>query len=738
MIDLKREPIEHFVDLHKSKNTQLSAITSDDIAIRRLNLFTPDRWPKPKAKSTIHVDPYGSKLYVTPAIGWPKDNAAFLLHKRITFKGGDVSIAVRADNNFKVYIDRQLVAEGADYLNTITTTVNVEAGEHEVIIWAWNGTGGAGLAAVLNDAGTHHSVDDVNWTCVDIGSDTVDHWLQPNGESTVEVDLLVEPSEAIGDYAKFNYERITMPSLFSGMDMDVGTEGIQIPYHIDDIDMLLGSVDNFKSIFNTWYRFSHNASYTYPANASELNGWKYIEEYDCIESTINSGTYVGFISDDLVGDYEFNTVITSANSDDDTISIILAAFKQGDIDEHEHTLELVMTRGGLNGSYVRINSNYAHMNPAVVRILDPDTTAPNSGNPWTPWYGHIVGKRIGDKIYVWCKQAQLPAVESGQTRDDMIKGLVGDLARWDETDFTANSYLTAIIDLSVEQTKFNRTVRYGYGQQSQAASRFWNIRRPGDNPDVTPKLKTYMIDRYGFNAGSDGLTIANMGANVFKMSLDNVLYIGDLELSPTNRRYMLGAERLINEGRRFSHNATGVYPAVPEELNNWVLDGSKVKFTGGGSFSGVVTPYKATEYEFHTDVSSTGTQHYPVSIVVAFVEVDGVEHTLSVLCDVPETEGNGEWQIRRNTLQADTEIIASNPNAVAYTWADISARNVYVKREGNIIEISCNNKSSEPGNDWTYTLDLTSDAKYAPFLQETHFGYGCYTQSPSWFRDKIV
>lgn len=739
MIDLKKEPIDNFVDLLTSKNAQLPAITSDDIAIRRLGLYTPDKWPKPKAKSTVTVTPYGQKPYLIPKTGWPKDDAAFIIHKRITFKGGDVSIAVRADNNFKVFIDRQEVASGADYLNTITTTVPVEAGDHEVLIWCWNGTGGAGVAAVINDAGTHHTADDVNWTCQDIGKDTIDYWLNPNGESTVEVDLLIEPSEAIGDYAKFNYERITMPALFGGMDMDVGTAGIQIPYHIDDIDMLLGSVDNFKSIFNNWYRFSHNGSYTYPANASELNGWKYIEEYDCIESTINSGTYVGFISDDLVGDYEFNTVITSDNSDDDTISIILAAFKQGDIDDKEHTLELVMTRGGLNGSYVRINSNYSHVNSSVVRILDADTTPPNSGNPWRPWYGHVVSKRIGDKIYVWCKQDRLPATESGQTRDDMISGLVSDLARWDETDFTANGYLTAVIDLSVEESKFNRTTRYGYGQQSQAASRFWNIRRPGDNPNVTPKMKGYLIDRYGVNVGTDGIGIENLGANRFKLSLDNVLYYGDLELTATNRRYMLGAEKLLAEGRRFSHNSTDTYPAVPSEMDNWTLDGDEVKFSSGTSFTGIVTPYKATEYEFHTDVRSTGGQHYPVGIVVAFVEHEGRELTLSILCDVPEGAGGGEWSLRYNTLQSDAAAMDSNgTSSEIYTWADITTRNIYVKRVGDIIEIVGNNKSDEPGRDWTYTIDLTSDPKYAPFLNATHFGYGCYKQSPTWFRDKIV
>lgn len=740
MIDLKKEPIDNFVDLLKSKNPKIPDITSDDIAIRRLNLFTYDRWPKAVVCANLNPMPsHGAKI-VAPTSSWAVAQGKFILRKKVTFPGGEVTIQTIADNGATYYIDGVAVLTPVtDWDQLATDKITVAAGEHDLVVVCGNGTGPGRIGFAISNVQGKIEASDATWPCWDITGDTVEHWINPNGESAVEVDLLVEPSEAIGDYAKFNYERITMPVLFGGIDVDAGMAGVQIPYHIDDIDMLLGSVDNFKSIFNTWYRFSHNGSYTYPANASELNGWRYIEEYDCIESTINSGTYVGFISDDLVGDYEFNTVITSNNGDDDAISIVLAGFKQGDIDDHEHTLELVFTRGGLNGSFVRINSNYSHVGNKIVRILDPNTTKPNSGNPWTPWYGHAIAKRIGDKLYVWCKQERLPALESGQTRDQMISGLVSDLARWDEDDWTTNGYLTTVIDLSVEETKFNRTVRYGYGQQSQAASRFWNIRRPGDNPNVTPKMKGYLIDRYGVNVGSDGVSVANMGANIFKLSLDNILYYGDLELSPTNRRYMLGAAKLLADGKRFSHNTSDTYPAVPAEMANWTLDGDEVKFGAGTSFTGVVTPYKSTEYEFHTDVRSEGGQNYPVGIVVAFVEHEGRELTLTVLADVPEWDGGGEWSMYYNTLQSDVAMVANNGGSPEiYRWEDITTRNIYVKRVGDIIEVTGNNKANEPGRDWTFTLDLSSDPKYAPFRKECHFGYGCYTQQPSWFRDKIV
>ncbi len=739
MIDLKMEPIDNFVDLLASKNPTLPPFSSQDIAIRRLGLNTPDKWDAPRASGSMTIDGYGLKQYLLPLHGWPKNYAGFLIHRKITFKGGSVSFHTRSDNKFTVFVAGVAIYSGADYTKTLSHTTDIEAGVHDVYIYSHNSTGGAGLAAVINDGGTHHSAEKETWTCLDIGTDDPVHWVGANGESTVEVDLLIQPSEATGDYVEFQYERITMPTLFGGVDADVQSAGVQIPYHIDDIDMILGSVDNFKSIYDSWYRFSHNNTRNYPANAAELDKWRYIDEYDCVECTYNSGTYIGFISDDMYTDYEFNTVLTANNGDDDSITCILAAFKQGDIDEHEHTLDLVMTRGGLNGSYIRLNSNYVHVDNKYVRIIDPATTKPNSGNPWTPWYGHVAATRVGSILTVWSRQEQLPTPESGQSRDEMIKVLVTDLARWTEKDFIANGYFKTVIDLSVEETKFNRPVRFGYGACSQGLARYWNIRRPGDNPSVTPKLKGYMVDRYGVNVGSDGITVENMGANEFKLGLDNILYYGELELTPTNRRYMLGAQRLFDEGLPFSHSASGNYPASAEDLTKWSVEDGKIKFSGGGTFSGIVTPYASTEYEFHTDVASTGAQHYPVAIVVAYVKDSDGEHTLSILCDVPESVGGGEWSLRMNTLQSSsTPIQINDPNGAVYTWADISTRNIYVKRVGDIIEFTGNNKHDEPGNDWVVTLDLAADARLAKFRGETHFGYGCYTQAPSTFRDKIV
>jgi hypothetical protein len=55
---------------------------------------------------------------------------------------------------------------------------------------------------------------------------------------------------------------------------------------------------SFATIFNSWYRFSHNSSGNFPAASSELNGWSYNADTDVINCTINSATYIGFVSSD--------------------------------------------------------------------------------------------------------------------------------------------------------------------------------------------------------------------------------------------------------------------------------------------------------------------------------------------------------------------------------------------------------------------------------------------------------
>ena len=79
-----------------------------------------------------------------------------------------------------------------------------------------------------------------------------------------------------------------------------------------------------RLIFNSWYRFSHNSSGNFPAASSELNGWSYNADTDVINCTINSTTYIGFVSSDKYEYYRHEAILSSSSTDDDMIAVVLA------------------------------------------------------------------------------------------------------------------------------------------------------------------------------------------------------------------------------------------------------------------------------------------------------------------------------------------------------------------------------------------------------------------------------
>lgn len=249
------------------------------------------------------------------------------------------------------------------------------------------------------------------------------------------------------------------------------------------------TLPTFRDIFNSWYRFSH-ATWTnsqtgtetvigrYPANHGELNAWRYLEQEDTVECTVNSGTYIGFISNDFVGDYVFNTVVTSNDADNDAVTIILAAFRQGDIDNREHTLSLSIDQT-LNeehhrpGSNIRLFDNYGQSDMRTVRTLNPN----RFNRIWRDSYAHVYARRTGNKLYIAVENQVIPT-QYLNPRD--IESLVREKGRLAEEELMASpSYFTAVVDLNLEAPKYARAVRYGYGAFSQPAVRYWNIRRPG-------------------------------------------------------------------------------------------------------------------------------------------------------------------------------------------------------------------------------------------------------------------
>lgn len=248
----------------------------------------------------------------------------------------------------------------------------------------------------------------------------------------------------------------------------------------------MGTIDtfsfpSFQDIYNSWYRFSHAlGTANQPANESELSAWIYVPEDDVVECTLNSASFIGFISDELVGDYDFNTVITSNNGDDDGITLVLAALKKEDTSVgREQTLCLALSNTTTQThvdvtAFVQVKENYMQPTSRLIATVDPGT---GGDGGWSLWYAHAFVQRRGNKLYIAVERARLPTTGD---RDTNIRNLVTAKKALSMSQLrSASTYNYVELDLAEVAPTFARACRFGYGAISQPASRFWNISRPG-------------------------------------------------------------------------------------------------------------------------------------------------------------------------------------------------------------------------------------------------------------------
>lgn len=230
-------------------------------------------------------------------------------------------------------------------------------------------------------------------------------------------------------------------------------------------------IPTFKEVFDTWERFSHNASNVFPANPSELTKWAYDEATDSIRNTTNSSTYIGMVSPITVGDYSFITEVSSSNSDDDWIGVVIAYV----VDENgrPHTLDVLCS-----GTDTRTQHAYVARNWAL-------GTDPFSG----VGSGTIASWTTTQK-YGW---------------DDIPPRII-DVKREGDI-FTINisgfrdvaPIVDYVLDLnsSPELAIFKDSNKFGYSAQSQAYSTWKNINRPDSDSSgfyASRKLLTDITD----------------------------------------------------------------------------------------------------------------------------------------------------------------------------------------------------------------------------------------------------
>lgn len=247
---------------------------------------------------------------------------------------------------------------------------------------------------------------------------------------------------------------------------------------------------SFKDVFDKWPRFSHNTAGKYPANAVETSKFFYTSALDVVTCSVNSATYIGFMSEEKVGDYWFSTMLSSNSEDDDTVGVVLAGLTKDDTEDGtEHTISVLCSGGGDGhgrdlGSYSVIRYNHyqsgTHGEKEIAKLIPGGTVRNNRWNQG--WAFNVCVKKEGNFYDVYVKRVRL--ANAGDVMMSAQRDNYAAEARSPE-DCVAHGYYHHRFDVTKEAPIMARSCRYGYSAMSQDQARWWNIRRPMDDLTTT-------------------------------------------------------------------------------------------------------------------------------------------------------------------------------------------------------------------------------------------------------------
>lgn len=263
--------------------------------------------------------------------------------------------------------------------------------------------------------------------------------------------------------------RVGMPSAQEGQlirHTGVGREGgwileeAMIVDNENDLALARNTIIPMSEVFNTWYRFSHGGGNppTYPRLPAELDGWRMVG--DVLESTINSSSYIGFISPNKVLDYNFEVTISSTSGDDDTGGLVIAFNIENGI---EHCLSILRSPGGNPHNYFLVY-NRSQFNEVVI----------NNANRLLKWGNGGYGATIveaGDKD----NSGNLRWSTVGSTRVRVERE--GDIVRvwaseWGTSELLPESLISFNMGDYPSLTPLRKPASYGYINYSQPNMRY--------------------------------------------------------------------------------------------------------------------------------------------------------------------------------------------------------------------------------------------------------------------------
>lgn len=286
------------------------------------------------------------------------------------------------------------------------------------------------------------------------------------------------------------------------------------------------------TVFNNWYRFSHDGSGVFPAIPAETSAWAYDTPSASIHNTTNSTSYIGVVSSEKYDEYILDVAIRSTSTDDDMIGILLAWYKDPDTGK-EYTLEATRTPGG-NGPLWAIRYNTGQGTGNGEKNIQDGSASVKWGNGASGSLSAAAAGYVSNTATTgWSGQATTYGTD-GHIRVYIQRN--GDIITASTSDWAAADTLIPASQLTVDLTsdpvlaKFRGPSQYGFSAFSQQDS-YWKVNQFTNPQDVIYNLATRKV--YENVAGTwqetTAETIDDLGNNVLLVNPDTgkVFYLND-------------------------------------------------------------------------------------------------------------------------------------------------------------------------------------------------------------------
>lgn len=311
-----------------------------------------------------------------------------------------------------------------------------------------------------------------------------------------------------------------------------------------DIDTRLADGGQSQlEVFENWYRFSHDKSGKFPANSDELDQWEYDPENDLIKSTINSLTFIGFISEFKYADYTLYSKLTSEVSDDDRMGVVIAFYKDP-VTRREYTLSALRDNESFNW---RVVYNYCQGSNYGERIIEDKSEEITDGGTWNNYEdgSTIKVQRSGNIIKCWTTQNDSTTLVD----ESLIEFNLEDLD-----------------DLGI----FKGPQAYGFACMSQKGSTFKNVFIPeGIN----------LLENYLFNLDTNDTYKLQTDGNYLKLTDDLFNYIPDNtilnDIKTLNNYYKNGSINKLTLNKRSYSDITTIKAST-----NFTVDLASIGING--------------------------------------------------------------------------------------------------------------------------------------------------------------